>query len=180
MHALCSVMRCHAGTQAGPAGMGCPLPYLVSPVRMPTSWSSGVSFHVLCSVHPRNASSSYHDVPLVPACTISAAKTHYGTALANVDWLHGSAESLLTVTNLLIGKLVNLVRITAQTCICMQICMIGKVQTADRAAECRTCCTCMYSPCQKFNAHPLLPESRHLPDQPCAHARHVMWQNAQR
>ncbi len=28
---------------------------------------------------------------------------HYGTSLANVDWLHGSAESLLTVTNLLIG-----------------------------------------------------------------------------
>jgi hypothetical protein len=33
-----------------------------------------------------------------------AAKTHYGTSLANVDWLHGSAESLLTVTNLLIGE----------------------------------------------------------------------------
>jgi len=30
------------------------------------------------------------------------AKTHYGTSLANVDWLHGPAESLLTVTNLLI------------------------------------------------------------------------------
>jgi len=30
------------------------------------------------------------------------AKTHYGTSLANVDWLHGSAESLLTVTNLFI------------------------------------------------------------------------------
>ncbi|GFR49353.1 hypothetical protein Agub_g11377 [Astrephomene gubernaculifera] len=30
------------------------------------------------------------------------AKTHYGTSLANVDWLHGGAESLLTVTNLLI------------------------------------------------------------------------------
>lgn len=30
------------------------------------------------------------------------AKTHYHTTLANVDWLHGSAESLLTVTNLLI------------------------------------------------------------------------------
>lgn len=33
-----------------------------------------------------------------------AAKTHYGTSLANVDWLHGSAEALLTVTNLLIGE----------------------------------------------------------------------------
>ncbi len=27
---------------------------------------------------------------------------HYGTSLANVDWLHGTAESLLTVTNVLI------------------------------------------------------------------------------
>jgi hypothetical protein len=42
----------------------------------------------------------------VPECCAppSAAKTHYGTSLANVDWLHGSAESLLTVTNLLIGE----------------------------------------------------------------------------
>ena len=30
------------------------------------------------------------------------AKLHYGTILANVDWLHGTAESLLTVTNLLL------------------------------------------------------------------------------
>lgn len=30
-------------------------------------------------------------------------KTVYGTSLANVDWIHGSAESLLTVTNLLLG-----------------------------------------------------------------------------
>ncbi|GAX84583.1 hypothetical protein CEUSTIGMA_g12004.t1 [Chlamydomonas eustigma] len=39
------------------------------------------------------------------AVTIPAgiyAKTQYGTSLANVDWLHGGAESLLTVTNLLI------------------------------------------------------------------------------
>lgn len=32
------------------------------------------------------------------------AKQHYNSVLANVDYLHGSAESLLTVTNLLIGK----------------------------------------------------------------------------
>lgn len=32
----------------------------------------------------------------------SSAKTHYGTSLANVDWLHGTAESLLTITNVLI------------------------------------------------------------------------------
>lgn len=30
------------------------------------------------------------------------AKKVYGTSLANVDWLHGSAESLLSLTNLLI------------------------------------------------------------------------------
>ncbi|MGL5035555.1 MAG: DUF3593 domain-containing protein [Microcystaceae cyanobacterium] len=30
------------------------------------------------------------------------AKVHYGEMLANVDWLHGSAESFLTVSNLLI------------------------------------------------------------------------------
>lgn len=30
------------------------------------------------------------------------AKQVYGTSLANVDYLHGSAEALLTVTNLLI------------------------------------------------------------------------------
>lgn len=30
------------------------------------------------------------------------AKVHYGEMLANVDWLHGSAESLLTVSNLFV------------------------------------------------------------------------------
>ena len=38
----------------------------------------------------------------MPPCAI-AAKRDYGTILANVDWLHGTAESLLTITNLLIG-----------------------------------------------------------------------------
>ncbi len=33
----------------------------------------------------------------------SAALKVYHKSLANVDWLHGSAESMLTVTNLLIG-----------------------------------------------------------------------------
>ena len=32
------------------------------------------------------------------------AKQHYNSILADVDYLHGSAESLLTVTNLLIGE----------------------------------------------------------------------------
>lgn len=31
-----------------------------------------------------------------------AAKSVYGEPLANVDWLHGGAESLLTLTNLFI------------------------------------------------------------------------------
>jgi Protein of unknown function (DUF3593) len=30
------------------------------------------------------------------------AQVHYGEALANVDWLHGSAEVFLTLTNILI------------------------------------------------------------------------------
>ncbi|KAG9448411.1 hypothetical protein H6P81_014539 [Aristolochia fimbriata] len=30
------------------------------------------------------------------------AKVHYGTCLSNVDWLHGTAESLLTLTNVFI------------------------------------------------------------------------------
>lgn len=35
-------------------------------------------------------------------CLVEAAKVHYGTSLSNVDWLHGGAESLLTLTNLFI------------------------------------------------------------------------------
>ncbi|EEC49646.1 predicted protein, partial [Phaeodactylum tricornutum CCAP 1055/1] len=30
------------------------------------------------------------------------AKTVYGTSLANVDWLHGGAETLLTLANILV------------------------------------------------------------------------------
>ena len=39
------------------------------------------------------------------AVTIPAglyAQSAYGEALANVDWLHGSAESFLTITNILL------------------------------------------------------------------------------
>lgn len=35
-------------------------------------------------------------------CSLGTAKVHYGTSLSNVDWLHGGAESLLTLTNLFI------------------------------------------------------------------------------
>lgn len=34
--------------------------------------------------------------------SVETAKVHYGTSLSNVDWLHGGAESLLTLTNILI------------------------------------------------------------------------------
>ncbi|KAF6173014.1 hypothetical protein GIB67_006390 [Kingdonia uniflora] len=40
------------------------------------------------------------DTLVVPAGIY--AKVHYGTSLSNVDWLHGGAESLLTITNLFI------------------------------------------------------------------------------
>ncbi|HAC65283.1 MAG TPA: DUF3593 domain-containing protein [Cyanothece sp. UBA12306] len=30
------------------------------------------------------------------------AKIHYGEALANIDWLHGSAESFLSISNILV------------------------------------------------------------------------------
>ena len=30
------------------------------------------------------------------------AESHYGTSLANVDWLHGSAESFLALSNILV------------------------------------------------------------------------------
>lgn len=33
---------------------------------------------------------------------VETAKVKYGTSLSNVDWLHGGAESLLTLTNLFI------------------------------------------------------------------------------
>lgn len=43
---------------------------------------------------------------LLPCChlppPLPAAKVVYHTALANVDWLHGSAEFMLTLTNLFI------------------------------------------------------------------------------
>ncbi|MGA1627100.1 MAG: DUF3593 domain-containing protein [Prochlorothrix sp.] len=45
-------------------------------------------------------------ITLVFVCvTIPAgiyAKVHYGDQLANIDWLHGSAESFLTLSNILV------------------------------------------------------------------------------
>ena len=34
--------------------------------------------------------------------SLDTAKVQYGTSLSNVDWLHGGAESFLTLTNLFI------------------------------------------------------------------------------
>ena len=51
----------------------------------------------------QSGSSRAPDTPDIQTPTHQrAAKTHYGTSLANVDWLHGGAESLLTITNLFI------------------------------------------------------------------------------
>lgn len=47
-------------------------------------------------------------------------KTVYGTSLANVDWIHGSAESLLTVTNLLLGAPTAEFRVFSKHAACMQ------------------------------------------------------------
>lgn len=48
-------------------------------------------------IHGRCWSAERPAVPLSPA-----AKKVYGLSLANVDWLHGGAESLLTITNIII------------------------------------------------------------------------------
>jgi hypothetical protein len=54
---------------------------------------------------PRLASIGFYFLLIFVAVTIPAgiyAKIHYGEMLANIDWLHGSAESLLTLSNILV------------------------------------------------------------------------------
>lgn len=54
---------------------------------------------------PRLALAGFYTLLLFVGITIPAgiyAKVHYHEALANVDWLHGSAESLLTLANILV------------------------------------------------------------------------------
>ena len=54
---------------------------------------------------PRLALIGFYVLLVFVAVTIPAgiyAKIYYGKALANVDWLHGSAESLLTLSNILV------------------------------------------------------------------------------
>ena len=51
----------------------------------------------------RTAKAGFASLLAFVAATVIAsivAKTQYGTTLANVDWLHASAESLLTLTNI--------------------------------------------------------------------------------
>ncbi len=54
---------------------------------------------------PRLALIGFYMLLVFVAVTIPAgiyARIHYGKALANVDWLHGSAESFLTLSNILV------------------------------------------------------------------------------
>lgn len=54
---------------------------------------------------PRLALIGFYTTLVFVAVTIPAgiyAQVHYGESLANVDWLHGSAESFLTLANILV------------------------------------------------------------------------------
>ncbi len=55
---------------------------------------------------PRLALIGFYVLLVFVAVTIPAgiyARVHYGAELANVDWLHGSAESFLTLSNILVA-----------------------------------------------------------------------------
>ena len=54
---------------------------------------------------PRLALIGFYVLLIFVAVTIPAgiyAQVHYGESLANVDWLHGSAEFFLTISNILV------------------------------------------------------------------------------
>ena len=54
---------------------------------------------------PRLALIGFYCTLVFVAVTIPAgiyAKVHYGQSLANIDWLHGSAEFFLTLSNILV------------------------------------------------------------------------------
>jgi heme A synthase len=54
---------------------------------------------------PRLALIGFYVLLIFVAVTIPAgiyAQVHYGKSLANVDWLHGSAEVFLTFSNILV------------------------------------------------------------------------------
>ncbi|WP_013322827.1 DUF3593 domain-containing protein [Gloeothece verrucosa] len=55
---------------------------------------------------PRLALIGFYVLLVFVGVTIPAgiyARVHYGEQLANIDWLHGSAESFLTLSNILIA-----------------------------------------------------------------------------
>ena len=57
------------------------------------------------TIMPRFALMGFYGTLVFVAVTIPAriyAQVHYGKSLANVDWLHGSAESFLTVSNIIL------------------------------------------------------------------------------
>ena len=56
----------------------------------------GHPYYILAHTHHVHLTDTYNDTP-----PFHAANVHYGTSLSNVDWLHGGAESLLTLTCLL-------------------------------------------------------------------------------
>ena len=54
---------------------------------------------------PRLALVGFYLLLVFVAITIPAgiySKVHYGTSLANVDWLHGGAETFLTLSNIVV------------------------------------------------------------------------------
>ena len=54
---------------------------------------------------PRLALYGFYGTLVFVAVTIPAgiyAQVHYGEQLANIDWLHGGAESFLSISNILI------------------------------------------------------------------------------
>ena len=64
-----------------------------------------LSFLSRTKLMPRLALMGFYGTLVFVAVTIPAgiyAQVHYGKSLANVDWLHGSAESFLTVSNIIL------------------------------------------------------------------------------
>ncbi|GBF79374.1 DUF3593 domain-containing protein [Aphanothece sacrum] len=62
-------------------------------------------FMTRCHQTPRLALIGFYVLLIFVAVTIPAgiyAKVHYHEALANIDWLHGSAESFLSISNILV------------------------------------------------------------------------------
>ena len=62
-------------------------------------------FMTRSSETPKLALIGFYVLLIFVAVTIPAgiyAQSHYGESLANVDWLHGSAELFLTLSNILV------------------------------------------------------------------------------